>query len=98
MSTSRQFFIARGRSSKTKLFSLARPKDDAIARALMETFSPTIGDARRDQILLDSQCVSQWVCLWGDHIGFLTRPEYVTNSDDTQLVVGLSSYKYRSEL
>ena len=85
---SRQAVIARGRSGPTQRYSGSRPRDDHVSSILQEMLGAAISPARRDRIWCDSQYVSQWACLWQDTVGFLTRPEYVTNSADDRLVVG----------
>ena len=85
---SRQAVIARGRSGPTQRYSASRPRDDHVSSILQETLGNTISPSRRERIWCDSQYVSQWACLWQDTVGFLTRPEYVTNSSNDRLVVG----------
>jgi hypothetical protein len=87
-SMSRQLAIQRGKKQDTQSFSSARPIDPDIEALLEETLKPSIDVARRFQILHDIKKVTQFSLVWGDRIGYLTRPTLYTGDDNVTVVVG----------
>lgn len=74
--TSRQLAIRRGQQAPLQRFSVARASDSATSSAVAATLNPsTIHAARRTMLLSDPTKCSQFACIFGDSVGFLTRPE-----------------------
>jgi hypothetical protein len=87
-SMSRQLAIQRGKKQDTQSFSSARPIDPDTEALLEETLKPSIDVAHRFQILHDIKKVTQFSLVWGDRIGYLTRPTLYTGDDNVTVVVG----------
>ena len=76
--------LQRGKTGPTQRFSLARSRDPTAVRSILDTFTTTISPHRRTQILFDSNLVSQFVCVMGDSVGYLTKPFIVDQDDAVQ--------------
>jgi hypothetical protein len=85
---SRQLAIQRGKKQDTQSFSSACPINPDTEALLEETLKPSIDVARRFQILHDIKKVTQFSLVWGDRIGYLTRPTLYTGDDNVTVVVG----------
>ena len=79
--------LQRGKTGPTQRFSLARSRDPTAVRSILDTFTTTISPHRRTQILFDSNLVSQFVCVMGDSVGYLTKPFIVDQDDGESLVL-----------
>jgi len=74
---SRQLSLQLGRNGPVQRFSLSRPDDTAVNLALLETLRGSTSQRLRDQLLNDPTTCFQFACVYGDNIGFLTRPQVV---------------------
>lgn len=72
--TSRQTTLLRGKTGTVQRFSRARVFSNETHRLILSTLADDINDSLRDQILSDPALVLQYACVWGDSIGYLTRP------------------------
>ena len=80
--------IRRGKASDTQLFSLARPERPSAAQAILETVKGTVSVSRRHQILYDVTSCPQFACVFGDTVGFLTRPVVLDREGEEPVVCG----------
>jgi hypothetical protein len=86
--TSRQLSLRRGKTGDVQKFSASRLSAAADIRLLEETLGSGINNSRRHQILSDPNNVQQFACLWGESIGFLTRPVITTSASGDTVVLG----------
>lgn len=76
--TTRLHSLRRGKTGDVQSFSKARPADNAITGLIKSTLggvNPTL----RTQVLSDPGNVCQFACVFGDCIGFYTRPILVAD-------------------
>lgn len=86
---SRLILIRQGRESPTKRFSQAKPTaEPSLVAEIQTSFKPTVDARQRANIRSDPTKCLQFVCVWNDTIGFLTRPEITTTTDGNIIVVG----------
>ena len=86
--SSRIIAIRRGKNGETQNLSLTRGLDPAIVTLLQGTLKPTMNSSHRHQILCDPSNVQQFACLFGNTVGFLSRPTLVIDGDDDVVVTG----------
>ena len=80
--------IRRGKASETQLYSLARPDRPPATRAVLESVKGNISASRRHQILYDLTSCPQFACVFGDTVGFLTRPVVLDPEEGDPVVCG----------
>jgi len=85
---SRQATINRGRNGPIQRFSLSQAPNLSATTDLLATLTSACGEHRREQLLLDPTKCYQFACVWGDTIGFLTRPEVYLNAAGQPVVIG----------
>ena len=75
--SARVLALRRGKTGDTQNFSRARPADPAIVNLVQSTLGPAVNPAFRQQVLNDPGNVQQFACVFGDTLGFFTRPVIV---------------------
>jgi hypothetical protein len=86
--TSRQTTLLRGKNGAIQRFSRARAFSNETHRLVLSTLADDINDSLRDQILSDPALVIQYACVWGDSVGYLTRPFIVQPDEGDTRVLG----------
>ena len=85
---SRQSNINCGHNGPIQRYSLSQAPNLSATTALLSTLTSACPPHRREQLLLDPTRCYQFACVWGDSIGFFTRPEVYLNALGETLVVG----------
>lgn len=78
---SRQLNIRAGRDGLIQRFSVVYAPSPAITTEVLGTLKPSTHARVRDQTLFDPTKCSQFLCVFGDTVGFLTRPTLVDNPE-----------------
>ena len=86
--TSRLATIRRGKASDSQNFSTSRTPNPGTQRILDDLLNPGANQARRNQLLGDPTVVSQFIYVWDDVVGFLTRPRVMEHPPGTAVAVG----------
>ena len=72
----RQLSIKAGKAHDTTHFSKVHPVSQFVIDEVALTLNPELNAQRKDAILNDPTKVVQYACLWGDNLGFLTKPTF----------------------
>ena len=84
---SRQLNLRLGREGPVQRYSLAKPPVPSVTAAVLATLRGDQSQAVRDQTLMDPTKVSQFACVWGTTIGFLTRPTVIEQRPNPPVVL-----------
>lgn len=85
---SRQLCLRLGRDGPVQRFSLSSEPDDAVAADVLTTLRASTHPSVRYQTLLDPTKCTQFACVWGNSVGFLTRPVMVEIPPNPPTVLG----------
>ncbi len=85
---SRQLSIRLGREGPIQRYSLVHQANVSTTADVWATLQGTVHSRIRDQTLSDPTKCSQFVCVFGDAIGFLTRPLVTERENFPPTVVG----------
>jgi hypothetical protein len=86
--TSRVLALCRGKTGDVQNFSYSRPLDPVKDLLLRGTLGKSMNTHRRTQILNDPMNCYQFLCRWGDTVGFFTRPSIESTDAGATVVVG----------
>lgn len=85
--TSRILALRRGKTGDVQHFSKARPANPAAVTLLNATLGG-VNQAFRTQVLSDPNNVYQFICSFGDKVGFFTRPTIIPDGNGGFQVLG----------